>query len=32
MESIWQVGLILPNALADIVASRGGVENTTFEA
>ena len=32
LEPIWQVGPILPSALVDIVASRGGVEDTTFEA
>ena len=32
LETIWQVGPILLNALVDIVDSRGGVENTTFEA
>ena len=29
---IWQVGPILPSALADIVGGRGGIEDTTFEA
>ena len=31
LEPIWQVELLLPSALVDIVHSRGGVEDRTFE-
>ena len=31
-EPIWQVGPIFPSTLEDIVDSRVGVEDTTFEA
>ena len=31
LEPIWLAGPILPSALVDIVDSRGGVEDPTFE-